>query len=204
MRTGKAGAGHRAGKACNRRWHAYGKCSPSEPEVGAGCGKAACPDLCGGRGVILVPTATSGVVALHESGIGPKETCQPRRPMSAVWVDRTQHGHRLRPQTAISCGPDLGRGAKILNCAMPARLATGFMACPKQHTGAAPPTNIRQPVDIPSARRRNSFCRSVSSWASRTALTRASNRSGATWPSKAMASSLLPWADSLKVAAAMS
>jgi hypothetical protein len=30
------------------------------PETGAGCGKAACPDLRGGRGVILVPTATLG------------------------------------------------------------------------------------------------------------------------------------------------
>jgi len=28
------------------------------PETGAGCGKAACPDLHGGRGVILVPTVT--------------------------------------------------------------------------------------------------------------------------------------------------
>ena len=28
------------------------------PETGAGCGKAACPDLRGGRGAILVPTAT--------------------------------------------------------------------------------------------------------------------------------------------------
>src|ERR1700691_696777 len=29
------------------------------PEVGAVCGKAARPDLCGGRGAILVPTATT-------------------------------------------------------------------------------------------------------------------------------------------------
>src|SRR5215831_14956537 len=29
-----------------------------EPEVGAVCGKAARTDLCGGRGAILVPTAT--------------------------------------------------------------------------------------------------------------------------------------------------
>ena len=28
------------------------------PETGAGCGKAACPDLHGGRGAILVPTVT--------------------------------------------------------------------------------------------------------------------------------------------------
>ena len=30
------------------------------PEVGAVCGKAARTDLCGGRGAILVPTATHG------------------------------------------------------------------------------------------------------------------------------------------------
>jgi hypothetical protein len=34
------------------------------PETGAGCGKAACPDLRGGRGAILVPTATEREAAL--------------------------------------------------------------------------------------------------------------------------------------------
>ena len=40
---------------------AYGKSQcvlPSRPEVGAVCGKAARTDLCGGRAVMLVPTAT--------------------------------------------------------------------------------------------------------------------------------------------------
>jgi hypothetical protein len=56
--AGKARAGQSAGQACYRRWTAYGKQLPSGPEVGAGCGKAASPDLCGGRSVMSVPTAT--------------------------------------------------------------------------------------------------------------------------------------------------
>src|SRR5215207_8483846 len=35
------------------------------PETGAGCGKAARPDLRGGRGAILVPTATIGLRPTH-------------------------------------------------------------------------------------------------------------------------------------------
>jgi len=37
------------------------------PETGAGCGKAARPDLRGGRGAILVPTATE--VAMRRAGV---------------------------------------------------------------------------------------------------------------------------------------
>ena len=35
--------------------------SPSEPEIGAVCGKAARTDLCGGRSVMSVPTATGAL-----------------------------------------------------------------------------------------------------------------------------------------------
>src|ERR1700693_6086394 len=46
------GAGaHTSGRWLNQRLGVI-------PEVGAVCGKAARPDLCGGRGEILVPTAT--------------------------------------------------------------------------------------------------------------------------------------------------
>ena len=38
------------------------------PETGAGCGKAACPDLRGGRGAILVPTATISWVEFSHCG----------------------------------------------------------------------------------------------------------------------------------------
>jgi hypothetical protein len=41
------------------RWLAYGKLLPSMSEVGAGCGKAARPDLGGGRVVTRVPTANA-------------------------------------------------------------------------------------------------------------------------------------------------
>src|SRR5260370_830612 len=60
MRASKARAGHRAGKACHRRWSAYGRLQAlrrQTPEVGAVCGKAARTDLCGGRAVMDVPTA---------------------------------------------------------------------------------------------------------------------------------------------------
>jgi hypothetical protein len=40
------------------RWTACGKHSPFGPEVRAVCGKAACTDLCEGRPVMGVPTAT--------------------------------------------------------------------------------------------------------------------------------------------------
>ena len=44
--------------ACHRRWNAYGNCLPFGPEVGAVCGKAARTELCGGREVTRVPTAS--------------------------------------------------------------------------------------------------------------------------------------------------
>src|SRR6476660_402872 len=62
MRASKARAGRRAGQACHRRWSAYGSVLPSRPEVGAVCGKAARTDLCGGREVTRVPTATAAGV----------------------------------------------------------------------------------------------------------------------------------------------
>ena len=52
---------------------ACGKQLPFRPEVGAVCGKAARTDLCGGRSVMGVPTAsvaTAIVAAVHESGLG--------------------------------------------------------------------------------------------------------------------------------------
>src|ERR1700676_5190255 len=55
MRASKARAGRRTGKACHRRWTAYGKFGRRAPEVGAVCGKAARTDLCGGRLAIGVP-----------------------------------------------------------------------------------------------------------------------------------------------------
>ena len=47
--------------ACHRRWNACGKQLPFGPEVGAVCGKAARTDLCGGRSVMSVPTASGAV-----------------------------------------------------------------------------------------------------------------------------------------------
>jgi hypothetical protein len=63
-RTSKARAGHRTGKACHRRWAACGKsqrCAASRQilSVGAGCLNWARPDLCGGRPVMVVPTANT-------------------------------------------------------------------------------------------------------------------------------------------------
>src|SRR3712207_4084506 len=60
-RASKARAGHRTGKACHRRWSAYGMSCRQAPEVGAGCGNTARPDLCGGRSVMSVPTAIPAV-----------------------------------------------------------------------------------------------------------------------------------------------
>jgi hypothetical protein len=47
------------------RWRTYGRQAgmPWIPEVEAVCGKAAHTDLCGGRGVIPVPTATGADAA---------------------------------------------------------------------------------------------------------------------------------------------
>jgi hypothetical protein len=58
MRASKARTGLSAGQTCHKRWSAYGKWYAVIPEVGAVCGKAARTDLCGGRGVTRVPTAT--------------------------------------------------------------------------------------------------------------------------------------------------
>src|SRR3712207_1407913 len=66
-RASKARAGHRTGKACHRRWSAYGTSCRQAPEVGAGCGNTARPDLCGGRSVMSVPTA---IPTLNESHAG--------------------------------------------------------------------------------------------------------------------------------------
>ena len=52
------------GCACHWRWphtHHRIRDEASGPEVGAVCGKAARTDLCGGRGAILVPTATASL-----------------------------------------------------------------------------------------------------------------------------------------------
>ena len=59
MRASKARTGRSTGYAWYRRWLAYGAQSPWIPEVGTVCGKAARTDLCGGREVTRVPTATS-------------------------------------------------------------------------------------------------------------------------------------------------
>src|SRR6266540_3690121 len=58
MRASKARTARSTGYAWHRRWPAYGGYSPWIPEVGAVCGKAARTDLCGGRPVMGVPTAT--------------------------------------------------------------------------------------------------------------------------------------------------
>jgi hypothetical protein len=62
MRTSKARAGHRTGKACHRRWVACDKphryaAYRQTLLVGAGCLNWARPDLCGGRPAMVVPTA---------------------------------------------------------------------------------------------------------------------------------------------------
>jgi hypothetical protein len=62
MRLGKARSEPSVGLACHLRWVTYEKAAhlrPARhtPKVGAGCGKAARPVLCGGRIAICVPTA---------------------------------------------------------------------------------------------------------------------------------------------------
>jgi hypothetical protein len=65
----KTRPGRRAGKACTVRLSGYGKCifilwcaSALSPEARAVCGSAACTDLCGGRWVTSVPTATPRLI----------------------------------------------------------------------------------------------------------------------------------------------
>jgi hypothetical protein len=62
MRPGKARSEHSVGLACHLRWVTYERAAHLRPvrhtpKVGAGCGKAARPVLCGGRIAICVPTA---------------------------------------------------------------------------------------------------------------------------------------------------
>ena len=62
MRPSKARSELSVGLACHLRWVTYEgavRLRPARhtPEVGAGCGKAARPVLCGGRVAICVPTA---------------------------------------------------------------------------------------------------------------------------------------------------
>src|SRR5258707_10757974 len=79
MRASEARTGLSARPACHRSWLAYGTFSPLTPEVGAVCGKAARTDLCGGREVTRVPTATegaseAGAISRCKSGqIGPSQ-----------------------------------------------------------------------------------------------------------------------------------
>src|SRR6516164_7957348 len=76
IRRGVGGAKGRDRGECEPAKHALGSvpgsrvtgagthtaiCLPSEPEVGAVCGKAARTDLCGGREVTRVPTAKRAV-----------------------------------------------------------------------------------------------------------------------------------------------
>jgi hypothetical protein len=73
------------------------------PEVGAVCGKAARPDLCGGRGAILVPTATGRGVAIDgTASIPPCPRFTDTRP------DRRAHPRGQRRTTSgcikRSCG----------------------------------------------------------------------------------------------------
>jgi hypothetical protein len=62
MRPSKARSELSVGLACHMRWVTYEgavhlRPARHTPEVGAGCGKAARPVLCGGRIAICVPTA---------------------------------------------------------------------------------------------------------------------------------------------------
>ena len=62
-RVSGARAGHRTGKVFDSRWAVCGKPQRGAVyrqvlSVGAGCLNWACPDLCGGRSVMAVPTAT--------------------------------------------------------------------------------------------------------------------------------------------------
>jgi hypothetical protein len=52
-----ARAGLRAGQACPRDWTVYGHFAVKHPRLGAGCGNAARPVLCGGCSVMGIPTA---------------------------------------------------------------------------------------------------------------------------------------------------
>src|SRR2546426_6144271 len=61
---------------------------PVGPEAGAVCGKAACTDLCGGRSVMSVPTATG---------------LRRRRDLEAVGIERDPAGRS-------GGGPPRGRG----------------------------------------------------------------------------------------------
>jgi hypothetical protein len=100
MRASKARAGLRAGQARPRRWNAYGKHLPFGPEVGAVCGKAARTDLCGGRGVTRVPTAT-GASSLGFSVRRQLGRSLRQRRMSMSYIEKrapdlAAHGERLR------------------------------------------------------------------------------------------------------------
>jgi hypothetical protein len=56
------------------------------PEVGAVCGKVARPDLCGGREVTRVPTASASFAALpSRSGVGTARTAPGLVLLAAFW-----------------------------------------------------------------------------------------------------------------------
>ena len=86
MRASKARTGRSTGYACHRCWLAYGASSPWIPEVGTVCGKAARTDLCGGRPVIGVPTATDASLLWCLGGV------------AAAWplAARAQQSERVR------------------------------------------------------------------------------------------------------------
>ena len=61
----------------------------SLPEAGAGCGKSARPDLCGGRGVIRIPTATVPLRFCLSRFLLPPVSRSRRRPSFVISVVQT-------------------------------------------------------------------------------------------------------------------
>jgi hypothetical protein len=93
------------------------------PKTGAGCGKAACPDLRGGRGAILVPTATICCVRRYR----PLESVAP--PLGSPKGRSQAPRHRSRAsigRVRIPCAlPRTGRSPSFANArARPSHIAS--------------------------------------------------------------------------------
>jgi hypothetical protein len=104
MRPSKARSELSVGLACHMRWVTYEgavhlRPARHTPEVGAGCGKAARPVLCGGRIAICVPTAIprSWPICAHEA-TGGDPIFQP-----VGWVGK---GARARARATAEGGRD--------------------------------------------------------------------------------------------------
>src|SRR6266566_5934961 len=76
-------------------------------KVGAVCGKAARPDLCGGREVSRVPTATKAPAKLARSaGVSPAQVRPSKPPGSECCVRRRQRRTRSVHSGCVGCGSE--------------------------------------------------------------------------------------------------